>query len=80
MRPLHLFTPVRIDYLLRTARHAGLTDKAGRLEKIAKFWILAAAAACWQSLLRGLGQNLPPLMPLKGLSQLQQPMQASKIW
>jgi 2-polyprenyl-6-hydroxyphenyl methylase/3-demethylubiquinone-9 3-methyltransferase len=32
MRPLHLFTPARIDYLLRTARHAGLTDKAGRLE------------------------------------------------
>ena len=32
MRPLHLFTPVRIDYLLRNARHAGLTDKAGRLE------------------------------------------------
>ena len=32
MRPLHLFTPVRIDYLLRNARHAGPTDKAGRLE------------------------------------------------
>ena len=32
MRPLHLFTPVRVDYLMRTVRRAGLVNDAGRLE------------------------------------------------
>lgn len=40
MRPLHLFTPVRVDYLTQTARRAGLlnysglTDAAGRLDGV----------------------------------------------
>ncbi|MGB1395665.1 MAG: bifunctional 3-demethylubiquinol 3-O-methyltransferase/2-polyprenyl-6-hydroxyphenol methylase, partial [Candidatus Puniceispirillaceae bacterium] len=32
MRPLHLFTPVRVDYLTQTARRAGLTNDAGRMD------------------------------------------------
>jgi len=30
MRPLHLFTPVRVDYLTQTARRAGLLTYSGR--------------------------------------------------
>ena len=29
MRPLHLFTPVRLDYILQTARRTGLAKKTG---------------------------------------------------
>ena len=32
MRPLHLFTPVRVDYLTQAARHAGLLHNSGRLD------------------------------------------------
>ncbi len=32
MRPLHLFTPVRVNYLTQAARRAGLTNDAGRLD------------------------------------------------
>ena len=32
MRPLHLFTPVRVDYLTQAAGHAGLLHNSGRLD------------------------------------------------
>ena len=34
MRPLHQFTPVRVDYLLKCARRAGLLQASGRLDDI----------------------------------------------
>jgi 2-polyprenyl-6-hydroxyphenyl methylase/3-demethylubiquinone-9 3-methyltransferase len=34
MRPLHQFTPVRVDYLLKCARRAGLLKASGRLDDI----------------------------------------------
>ena len=34
MRPLHQFTPIRVDYLLKCARRAGLLQSSGRLDNI----------------------------------------------
>jgi len=32
MRPLHLFTPIRVDYLIRSVRRAGLMSQTNRLD------------------------------------------------
>ena len=51
MKPLHLFTPVRLDYILCGARRAGLSGPAGHAAPLTGvwFWMSAAAAAFWQN-------------------------------
>ena len=50
MKPLHLFTPVRLDYILASARRTGLTaDQSDCLLPLmaAKFWMWGVAAVFW---------------------------------